>query len=233
VSEASSIHCNLETSWQKILEEEFQKPYMAELEKFLEHERSSNIPVYPPKEQIFNAFLHTPYDQVKVVIMGQDPYHGPGQAHGLCFSVQDGVKPPPSLQNIFKEQKEDLGIAIPSTGNLIPWADQGVLLLNAVLTVQENSPNSHQGAGWELFTDAVIARLCMKEKPVIFVLWGNYAQKKVSRILERKENVTHIVLTAAHPSPLSARRGFFGCRHFSKINRALTENKRDPINWCL
>lgn len=222
----------IEPSWDQVLADELEKTYMKNLSNFLVNERSHTT-VYPPKEHVFNALKHTPYDKVRVVIVGQDPYHGPGQAHGLSFSVPENIPPPPSLQNIFKEIHNDLGIPIPTTGNLIPWADQGVLLLNAVLTVRAHNANSHQGKGWEQFTDSVIAKLCQRNEPLIFVLWGNYAKKKVEHIAEFKENTSLSVLTAAHPSPLAAHRGFFGCKHFSKINEILRKNKLDPINWEL
>lgn len=224
--------CIIEPSWDQVLADELNKDYMRNLSNFLISERSS-YDVFPKQENVFSAFKHTPYENVRVVIVGQDPYHGPGQAHGLSFSVPENVPAPPSLQNIFKEIRDDLGFPIPKTGNLVPWADQGVLLLNAVLTVRAHNANSHQGKGWERFTDCVIASLCKKEDPVIFVLWGNYAKKKVEQVQEFKEKPPLAVLTAAHPSPLAAHRGFFGCRHFSKINEILTQNQFDPINWML
>lgn len=218
-------------SWDIALAEELSKDYMKKLSRFVSKERESGVPVYPPSECIFNAFQHTPFDKVRVVIMGQDPYHGPGQAHGLAFSVQEGVPPPPSLQNIFKELVKDVGCSKPTSGNLIPWADQGVFLLNAVLTVRDHSPNSHQGAGWERFTDAVLSCLCKRNLPLILVLWGSYAKKKASHVhaCSNKDNIT--ILTAPHPSPLSAHRGFFGCGHFSKINDILRKNHQKPIKW--
>lgn len=222
----------IEPSWDEVLAEELKQDYMRNLSHFLKEERKTHS-VYPQQENVFNAFKHTPYDKVRVVIMGQDPYHGPGQAHGLSFSVPEGVPHPPSLQNIFKELIEDEGIPSPTSGNLIPWADQGVLMLNAVLTVRAHQANSHQGKGWEQFTDAVIAKLCARKDPVIFVLWGNYAKKKVAHIQGFSDKAALGVLTAPHPSPLSAHRGFLGCRHFSKINTILTKNKLDPIVWVL
>ncbi|CCB90534.1 uracil-DNA glycosylase [Waddlia chondrophila 2032/99] len=222
----------IEPSWDQVLADEFKKDYMKNLSNFLVKERSHHS-IYPPRNLVFNAFKHTPYDKVRVVIVGQDPYHGPGQAHGLSFSVPENVPAPPSLQNIFKEIHDDLGLPIPIKGNLVSWAEQGVLLLNAVLTVRAHSANSHQGKGWERFTDSVIAKLCQKKDPLIFVLWGNYAKKKVEHVAEFKEHPALSVLTAAHPSPLAAHKGFFGCRHFSKINEILTQNKLDPINWML
>jgi uracil-DNA glycosylase len=216
----------LESSWQKVMEEELCLPYMAQLAAFLEQERAGAIPIFPPADLVFNAFIKAPFEAVNVVIVGQDPYHGAGQAHGLCFSVPAGVPPPPSLLNIFKEIAADIGCPLPKHGCLTSWAKQGVLLLNATLTVREGQPMSHFGKGWERFTDAVIERLNEREDPVIFVLWGNSAKKKGAKIQPR-----HPVLTAAHPSPLSAHNGFFGCRHFSKINELLVKQKKEPINW--
>ncbi|MGL5625985.1 MAG: uracil-DNA glycosylase [Candidatus Rhabdochlamydia sp.] len=219
----------LAASWHEVLKEELAKPYIAELKKFLAQEKSENKTIYPPEELIFNAFLHTPFEKVKVVIMGQDPYHGPGQAHGLSFSVPCGMPQPPSLKNIFKEQKEDLGVYMPKEGCLSSWAKQGVLLLNATLTVRANEPKSHYGRGWELFTNAVISKLVEREDPFVFVLWGKSAQEKISAVLEKKIT-PDVVLTSAHPSPYSAN-GFFGCRHFSKINQLLEKWGKEPINW--
>ena len=224
----------LESSWQHQLQEELQQPYVAELAAFVEKEyATAPLPIYPPQELIFNAFYQTPFDQVKVLIMGQDPYHGPGQAHGLSFSVPRGVKLPPSLQNIFKELETDVHISKPQDGCLIPWAQQGVLLLNATLTVRQGEPMSHHGKGWERFTDAAVRKLEEREDPVIFVLWGKSAQDKC-RFL-RREGIPsrHVVLTAAHPSPYSASQGFFGCHHFSKINEILVQQKKAPIQWAL
>lgn len=219
----------LEPSWQRALLDELKKPYIAQLAAFVKSERAKCDPIYPPEELVFNALLQTPFDKVRVVIVGQDPYHGPGQAHGLCFSVPVGVALPPSLKNIFKELQEDLGIQSPRHGCLLKWARQGVLLLNATLTVKESSPLSHHKRGWERFTDAIIQKLAEKDQPVIFVLWGKNALAKCKHILVPDQIKHHTVLTAAHPSPLSAYTGFFGCRHFSKINELL----KDPIDWQL
>lgn len=221
----------LAASWHEVLKEELAKHYIANLKKFLAQEKAENKIIYPPEELIFNAFLHTPFDKVKVIIMGQDPYHGQGQAHGLSFSVPCGIPQPPSLKNIFKEQNQDLNISLPKEGCLSSWAKQGVLLLNATLTVRANEPKSHYGRGWEIFTDAVIAKLVERKDPLIFVLWGKSAQEKIGAILEAK-TTSHVVLTAAHPSPYSAQ-GFFGCRHFSKINEALRKWGKEPIHWQL
>lgn len=216
-------------SWKQPLRDEFQKTYFDEIVMFLKAERLTGKTIYPPGPLIFNAFDKTPFNDVRVVILGQDPYHGPGQAHGLCFSVQDGVKPPPSLVNIYKELNKDLGIPIPNTGNLTPWAENGVLLLNAFLTVRANEPASHSKIGWENFTDAVIRKVSQQKENVVFMLWGKFAQDKQVLIDETK----HLVLKAAHPSPFSADKGFFGCRHFSKANDYLVRNNREPVNWKL
>lgn len=222
----------LEPSWQRVLAEELKAPYLVELVSFVERERASGKHVYPPEDQVFNALWKTPYDKVKVVIVGQDPYHGPGQAHGLCFSVNKGVPLPPSLQNIFKEIHDDLGASIPSHGCLSSWAEQGVLLLNATLTVEESNPLSHHGKGWERFTDAIIKALCCRDEPIVFVLWGKSAKDKCESIRRGTgEGAQHYILTSAHPSPLSAYRGFFGCRHFSKINEILAMLGKKPIDW--
>lgn len=221
----------LEPSWQAALHDELQEPYIAALAEFLARERAAPLPIYPPEDLVFNAFWKTPYDKVKVVIVGQDPYHGPGQAHGLCFSVPKGVPPPPSLKNIFKELQSDLGLPIPSHGCLTSWAEQGVLLLNATLTVRDAEPLAHHGKGWERFTDAVIKLLCSRPKnPVIFVLWGNSAQKKFRHICDTNIS-SDLVLTSAHPSPLSAYHGFLGCRHFSQINALLQKLGEKQIDW--
>lgn len=220
----------LESSWAKVLQEEFQKPYMENLKTFISKERNGPSAIYPPSKDVFNAFFYTPIDQVKVVIVGQDPYHGPGQAHGLCFSVPEGVAPPPSLQNIFKELKSDLGIPIPKHGCLIAWAKQGVLLLNATLTVSQASPMSHHKKGWEQFTDAVIQILAERSNSLVFILWGRSAQEKCKYLVF---NSSHLILKAAHPSPFSAHSGFFGCRHFSKTNQFLIEQGKTPIDWDL
>ncbi|WP_042279929.1 uracil-DNA glycosylase [Candidatus Protochlamydia sp. R18] len=224
----------LEPSWQKVLKQELEQPYILNLANFIENEyASSPSPIYPPHDLIFNAFYNTPYEKVQVVIMGQDPYHGPGQAHGLSFSVPKGIKPPPSLQNIFKELQTDLLLSIPSHGCLLKWAKQGVLLLNATLTVKKSEPMSHHGRGWEQFTDAAILQLIKRQDPIIFVLWGKSAQDKC-RFLKESVNIKrHYILTAAHPSPYSAANGFFGCRHFSKINALLEQQGKCPIDWSL
>ena len=221
----------LAASWHEVLKEELSKPYIADLKKFLAQEKAENKIIYPSEELIFNAFLHTPFERVKVVIMGQDPYHGPGQAHGLSFSVPCGIPQPPSLKNIFKEQNQDLNINLPKEGCLSSWAKQGVLLLNATLTVRSGEPKSHYGRGWEVFTDAVVAKLVERKDPLVFVLWGKSAQEKIGSVLEGK-TTSHVVLTAAHPSPYSVL-GFFGCHHFSQINEALKKWGKDPINWQL
>ena len=216
----------IKTDWNDILQGEFNKPYFKELMKFVDEEYDTKT-VYPPKEEIFNALSYTSYKDVKVVILGQDPYHGYNQAHGLSFSVKDNVKTPPSLVNIYKELKqENLIDAIPKTGNLESWAKQGVLLLNAVLTVREGEPNSHKNKGWETLTDKIISSLSDRDEPVVFLLWGNYARAKKSIIDEK-----HYVLEAAHPSPLSASRGFLGCDHFIKTNKILKELNKKEINW--
>ncbi len=218
----------IEAGWKAVLEKEFSKPYFGELKKFLVEEKKK-FRVFPPGPLIFNAFNLTPFDQVRIVILGQDPYHGAGQAHGLCFSVPDGIAKPPSLINIFKEIENDLGIPTPSGGNLTKWAQQGVLLLNATLTVRENQAGSHQNRGWETFTDAAIIQLSEQKSGLIFVLWGNYAGAKKSLI----DPSRHFVLTSAHPSPLSASRGFFGCGHFSRINNYLRQMGVPEIDWRL
>lgn len=216
----------IEESWKPVLAEEFGKSYFSELTSFVRNEYKSQT-IYPPAKLIFNAFDQCPFDQLKVVILGQDPYHGPGQAHGLCFSVNDGIDFPPSLRNIFKELKNDLGKEIPRSGNLIDWAKQGVLLLNATLTVRANQAGSHQNKGWEQFTDAVINKINEQKQHVVFILWGNYAISKAKFIDQNK----HFVLTSVHPSPLSASRGFFGNHHFSKANDFLMKNELQPVQW--
>lgn len=213
-------------SWQAIVGEEREKPYFRQLEEFVAKEQAEHT-VYPPAPEIFSALALTPFEQVKVFIVGQDPYHDEGQAHGLAFSVRPGVKPPPSLMNIFRELKEDLGCKIPNNGYLVPWAEQGVLLLNTVLTVRAHAPNSHRGHGWEKFTDAVIRKVGAREDQVVFLLWGAPAQKKASLI----DADRHLILKSAHPSPLSARSGFFGSRPFSKTNQALAAAGKTPIDW--
>lgn len=221
----------IEKGWRSVLDEELKKPYIAELKEFIQKEVDRGVVVYPPMEKVFHAFLYTPFEKVKVVIMGQDPYHGPGQAHGLSFSVEPGVTLPPSLKNIYKELAKDVGVTPASHGSLIPWAKQGVLLLNATLTVSEGQPKSHYGRGWETFTDAVISKLCDREDPMVFILWGKSAEEKCERILSQRKH-PHAVLKSAHPSPFSAT-GFFGCRHFSKANTFLTEWGKTPIDWSL
>ena len=222
----------MDASWLERLQDEFQKVYMKDLEAFLAAEIRSGALVYPPFDLIFNAFCQTPFDRVKVVIMGQDPYHGPGQAHGLSFSVPKGVPLPPSLQNIFKELKEDLGVPMPSHGCLLEWAEQGVLLLNAILTVRANEPKSHHGRGWEMFTDRVVQLLCAREDPIVFLLWGKSALDKFQHI-QSKGKTDHLVLVAPHPSPFSAHTGFMGCKHFSKTNDFLIQMEKKPIDWTI
>jgi len=220
----------LEASWHQELKEEIAKEYIKDLKEFLSKEKADQKTVYPPEQQVFNAFLHTPFSQVKAVIIGQDPYHGPGQAHGLSFSVPAGNRLPPSLKNIFLELEQDLGIPPSKEGCLNMWAKQGVLLLNATLTVRKAEPKSHYGKGWERFTDAVVARLIEREDPIVFLLWGKSAMEKIEPILQHRKT-PHLVLTAAHPSPYSAYSGFFGCRHFSKANAFLEKWGKEPINW--
>ena len=219
----------LDPSWLEVVGGEFEKPYMVELKRFLMAEKKAGKIIYPPGDKIFNALNTTHFDQVKVVILGQDPYHGPGQAHGLCFSVLPGVPFPPSLQNIFKEIQNEFGYPLPKHGCLKEWAEQGVLLLNATLTVEQGKAGSHQGRGWEVFTDAVIHALNERRDNIVFMLWGSYAQKKGQFIDTRG----HLVLKSPHPSPLSAHRGFFGNRHFSRANTYLEQNGDNPINWSL
>jgi uracil-DNA glycosylase len=219
----------LHPSWQAVIGQEFNQPYMQALRNFLKQEKADGKVIYPPSPLIFNAFNHTPFDQVRVVIIGQDPYHGPGQAHGLSFSVPNGIKPPPSLVNIFKEIELDLGIRMSGCGDLSLWAAQGVLLLNATLTVAQANAGSHQKRGWEEFTDAAISALNAKREGLAFVLWGSYAQKKGEAIDASK----HLVLKSVHPSPLSAHRGFFGNHQFSTINQYLVQQDKPPINWAL
>lgn len=217
----------MEKRWLEILKEEFNKPYMKELEGFLREEKKRYV-IYPEEPFIFNAFCLTPFDKVKVVIVGQDPYHGEGQAHGLSFSVRKGIKQPPSLKNIFKELVDDVKIDMPKTGFLKPWAQQGVFLLNATLTVRKSSPKSHYGRGWERFTDKVIEKLVEKKEPIVFLLWGNSAKEKCEKVF--KSNKKHLVLKASHPSFYSAH-NFFGCRHFSLANKFLKKNKIKEIDW--
>ena len=215
----------LPADWRKVLADEFAKPYFEDLCAFVEQERAEHA-IYPPAEDVFNAFKATPYDRVKVLLLGQDPYHGPKQAHGMCFSVRPGVRPPPSLVNMFKELHDDLGCKIPNHGYLQTWAERGVLLLNAVLTVRAGQANSHKDKGWEQFTDAVIKALDARARPVVFALWGGYAQKKAKLI----KGEQHRIVKAAHPSPLSATR-YFGSKPFSAINHALEEVGQEPIDW--
>ncbi|MFD7521641.1 uracil-DNA glycosylase [Paenibacillus chitinolyticus] len=218
----------LKNDWAELLSEEFEKPYYLKLREFLKQEYAERT-IYPEMHDIFNALHYTAFKDVKAVILGQDPYHGPGQAHGLSFSVKPGVPAPPSLKNMFKEMKDDIGCPLPGTGYLKHWADQGVLLLNTVLTVRAGEANSHKGKGWELFTDKVIETLNRKETPILFILWGSHAQSKTQLIdLNR-----HGVIKAPHPSPLSAHRGFFGSKPYSKANAWLGEQGIEPIDWCL
>ncbi len=217
----------IEKSWLKVLSDEFQKPYFSELKQFLVDEISVGKVVYPPLSKFFHAFDKCTFDNVKVVILGQDPYHGKNQAHGLCFSVNREIPVPPSLQNIYKELYADLACNIPSHGNLEKWTSQGVLLLNAVLSVRAGTPASHSGHGWETFTDRVISEISQKKKGVVFLLWGKYAQEK-GGVIDRKK---HFVLEAPHPSPFSANRGFFGCKHFSMTNDILVSQGKEPIDW--
>jgi len=226
MSEAREIR--LEPSWKTRLAGEFDLPYMQALRQFLLQRKRQGAEIFPPGKEIFNALDSTPFDQVKVVVLGQDPYHGPGQAHGLCFSVQDGVAIPPSLVNIYKEITEDIGSQPPANGNLQHWAEQGILLLNAVLTVERGQAAAHQGKGWEQFTDRIVSELNGNREGLVFMLSGSYAMKKGAHI----DRDRHLVLTAPHPSPLSAHRGFFGCRHFSKANAWLQQHGQTPIHWA-
>ena len=225
----SRMSVKLHTSWLEPLRGEFDQPYMADLKRFLLVEKEAGKRIFPPGKNWFRALDLTPLDRVKVVILGQDPYHGPGQAHGLCFSVPDGVRPPPSLVNIFKELHSDLGIPRPAHGFLEHWAKQGVLLLNSVLTVEMGQAASHRDRGWERFTDAVVRLVNARQQPVVFMLWGSYAQKKASFV----DTSRHLVLKAPHPSPLSAHSGFLGCQHFSKANAFLESRGLAPIDWAL
>lgn len=219
---------DLPSSWQNVLAPQLEQPYFQQLTQFVDAERAQHQ-VFPPEGDVFNALKLTPYERVNVLILGQDPYHDDGQAHGLCFSVRPGIKPPPSLQNMFKELRDDVGFRIPNNGYLVPWAEQGSLMLNAVLTVRAHQPNSHKNKGWEQFTDAIIRTVNNKPDPVVFVLWGGYAQKKLPLI----DTERHTVIQSAHPSPLSARNGFFGSRPFSKINAALEAARKPAVNWQL
>ncbi|HYD91759.1 MAG TPA: uracil-DNA glycosylase [Flavobacterium sp.] len=221
------MQVNIETSWKEVLADEFEKPYFKELIAFVKQEYAQHT-CYPRGSQIFAAFDHCPFDKVKVVIIGQDPYHGPGQAHGLCFSVNEGIPMPPSLINIFREIQDDLGKPFPPNGSLVRWADQGVLLLNAVLTVRKGEANSHQGKGWEIFTDAVIQKISSQKEDIVFLLWGGPAKKKGAQADRQK----HLVLESGHPSPLSANKGhWFGNKHFSKCNAFLSDKGKKPIDW--
>ncbi len=225
---SQSDKVQIHESWKTVLKEEFDQPYFSLIKQAIIKDKQAGLTIYPPGSQIFNAFDSTPFDQVKVVIIGQDPYHGPRQAHGLCFSVQDGIPSPPSLENIFKEQKQDLGIEIPKNGNLQRWATQGVFLLNAALTVRKHQANSHKDIGWHKFTDAVIKKLSDERDGLIFLLWGGFAKKKSSLI----NGLKHHILTSGHPSPLSANRGYwFGNKHFSKTNELLIKQGAEPIEW--
>jgi uracil-DNA glycosylase len=218
----------ISNSWQQVLAAEFEQPYFQKLQDFTIAERQAHT-IFPPAADVFSAFELTPYENVKVLILGQDPYHDDNQAHGLCFSVKPGIKTPPSLVNIYKELHTDIGLEIPQHGYLVNWAEQGILMLNAVLTVRAHTPNSHKDKGWETFTDAVIRKVSDKTDPVVFVLWGAYAQKKLKLI----DTTKHSVIQSAHPSPLSARNGFFGSKPFSAINTALESCRQPPINWQL
>ncbi|NML23802.1 uracil-DNA glycosylase [Pseudoflavitalea sp. G-6-1-2] len=220
----------IDDSWKDVLKNEFTKTYFLEIATFLRTEKMTGKTIYPPGGQIFNAFNLTPFEKVKVVILGQDPYHGAGQAHGLCFSVAPGIKPPPSLVNIFKEMHSDLGLPIPNHGTLTKWAEQGVLMLNASLTVRAGEPMSHAKIGWATFTNAVIKKISDEKEHVVFILWGKFAQEKQELIDVTRH---HLILKAAHPSPFSADSGFFGCKHFSKTNQFLVQNGIDPIDWAL
>lgn len=223
------MQVKIEESWKNELKDEFTKIYFQQIVTFLKTEKALHKTIYPPGNLIFNAFNKTPFNQVKVVLLGQDPYHGIGQAHGLSFSVPEGVNTPPSLINIFKELRSDIGMNIPETGNLTKWALQGVLLLNAVLTVRANEPASHAKYGWMDFSNAIISKISNQKEGIVFLLWGKFAQEKQVLIDETK----HLVLKAAHPSPFSADKGFFGCKHFSRANEYLMKQKKEPIDWSL
>lgn len=223
------MNVKIEASWKEVLQDEFKKPYFKGITEHLKTEKEQGKTIYPPGSLIFNAFEQTPFENVKVVLLGQDPYHGPKQAMGLSFSVPDGVPPPPSLINIFKEIHDDIGAPVPKTGNLTKWAQQGILLLNASLTVRAREPMSHSKIGWHHFTDTVIAKVSELKEGVVFLLWGKFAQEKTALINTKK----HHVLKAAHPSPLAAHAGFFGCRHFSKTNEYLVKQGKDPIDWAI
>ena len=230
---ASSNHIKLHDSWKQPLAGEFASSYMSELRSFLLTEKQAGKQIFPKGSEYFRALDLTPLDKVRVVILGQDPYHGPGQAHGLCFSVKPGVRPPPSLVNIYREMYDDLGITQPNHGFLDHWAEQGVLLLNSVLTVQMGEAASHRGKGWEQYTDAIIRLIAAKEEPVVFLLWGSYAQKKAAFVQSVEQGGKHLVLKSVHPSPLSAHRGFLGCKHFSQTNAFLHKQGLRQIDWLL
>ncbi|MFL5739807.1 MAG: uracil-DNA glycosylase [Flavisolibacter sp.] len=223
------MNVKIESSWKKVLEDEFSKPYFKQIAEHLKTEKAQGKTIYPPGSLIFNAFMQTPFDEVKAVILGQDPYHGPGQAMGLSFSVPKGVPEPPSLVNIFKELHDDTGVPIPKNGDLTKWAREGVMLLNASLTVRAGEPMSHSKIGWHIFTNTVISKISELKEHVVFLLWGKFAQEKTELIDTKK----HQVLKAAHPSPLAASHGFFGCRHFSKTNTYLMKKGIQPIDWAL
>lgn len=227
--ETTNVSPNIHESWKNALADEFQKPYFHALKSFLQAEKKGGNKIFPPGKYIFNAFDSTPFDKVKVVILGQDPYHGPGQAHGLCFSVQKGVPTPPSLKNIYKELESDVGFTNPGHGYLQKWSDQGVLLLNAILTVRAHQAASHRNKGWENFTDAAIHKLNQEREGLVFILWGGFAKKKASMIDPNK----HLILKSVHPSPLSAYNGFFGCKHFSQVNAYLSSRGQEQIDWSL
>ena len=220
------MQIHLPGSWHSLLADELNRPYFHKLEQFVDQERQ-HYTIYPPEPEVFSALEITPYERVNVLLLGQDPYHDDNQAHGLCFSVRPGIKPPPSLVNIFIELHNDVGCRIPNNGYLVPWAKQGILMLNAVLTVRAHSPNSHKGKGWETFTDTIIRKVNEKDSPVVFVLWGNHAQKKLNLI----DTNRHVIVQSAHPSPLSAKNGFFGSKPFSAINRALRDAGKPEIDW--
>ena len=219
---------SIPNSWHEHIDDELSQPYFQKLADFVDGERQ-HYTVFPPEEDVFNALRYTPYEKVNVLLLGQDPYHDDNQAHGLCFSVRPGIKPPPSLVNMFKELHDDVGFRIPNNGYLVPWSEQGILMLNAVLTVRAHTPNSHKNHGWETFTDNIIRKVSEKADPVVFVLWGAYAQKKRSLI----DTSRHTIVQSAHPSPLSARNGFFGSRPFSAINNALRKAGKPEVNWQL
>lgn len=232
-AQTPAIPTALDPSWRDALGDEFAAPYMSQLRQYLVERKAAGARIFPRGNDWFNALALTPLPAVRAVILGQDPYHGPGQAHGLCFSVLPGVVPPPSLVNIFKELREDIGVTPPGHGYLAHWAQQGVLLLNSVLTVEQGQAGAHAGKGWERFTDAVIARVAAQEAPVAFLLWGAYAQKKAGFVQDAAQGGRHLVLRSPHPSPLSAYNGFFGCRHFSRANAFLEAQGRGTIDWAL